>query len=333
VGYWFALWAALVVITVVIGGITRLTESGLAITEWRPVSGILPPVNEAAWQEEFAKYQRIPEYRELNQGMSLADFRRIYLVEYIHRLWARIVGVAIALPAIAIIARGRAGRRVNRRIVLLLMLMALQGAMGWYMVQSGLSERTDVSQYRLAAHLALALVIFGIAVWTASDLLTEHRPSIIDQQSRRLAAAFVGLVALTALAGAVVAGLDAGRAYNTFPLMGGRLVPVGYFQLRPWWRNPFEHVTAVQFNHRVLGVLTALAALGVWWATRSGNRSVRRWGTAVGLTAVIQTGLGIATLLLFVPIPLAALHQAGAVVLLGFALLALAALTGGPVDR
>ncbi len=324
VGRWLAVWAVMVLLTVVVGGVTRLTESGLSITEWKPVSGVIPPIGETAWEEEFAKYQRIPEYREINAGMDLAGFKRIYWVEFVHRFWARIVGLAFAIPLAVFLVRGGLGSPLTRRLVGLLVLLGLQGFMGWWMVASGLTERTDVSQYRLAAHLGLALVIFGITVWTAADLLrTRGDPAAASSGLRRGLLGFLGLVSLTVLAGAFVAGLDAGHAYNTFPLMGGRLVPLGYFQMDPWWVNAFEHVTAVQFNHRVLGVLTALAALAVWWASRQATPGVRVLGMAVGLTGLAQAGLGIATLLLFVPIWLAALHQAGAVVLLGLALLML----------
>lgn len=323
VGRWLAVWAVMVLLTVVVGGVTRLTESGLSITEWRPVSGVIPPLSEAQWMEEFAKYQQIPEYQEINRGMSLGDFQRIYLVEYFHRLWARVVGLAFAIPLAVFLVRGGMGRRLSRRLILLLVLLGIQGAMGWYMVQSGLTERTDVSQYRLAAHLGLALVIFGITLWTAADLLRE-RPATAAGSARRWAVGFTGLVGLTALAGAFVAGLDAGRAYNTFPLMGGRVVPLGYLQRSPWWVNFFEHIPAVQFNHRVLGILTALASVLLWSRLRKdSNLSPRTRGLAgwIGLGGLAQAGLGIATLLLFVPVSVAALHQAGAVVLLGLALL------------
>lgn len=332
VGKWLAVWAVMVLLTVVVGGVTRLTESGLSITEWRPVSGVMPPLSEAQWMEEFAKYQQIPEYQQINRGMSLGDFKRIYLVEYFHRLWARAVGLAFAIPLAVFLLRGGMGRPLSRRLILLLVLLGIQGAMGWYMVQSGLTERTDVSQYRLAAHLGLALVIFGMTIWTAADLLLE-RSATAAGPARRLAVWFTGLVSLTALAGAFVAGLDAGRAYNTFPLMGGRLVPLGYLQRSPWWVNFFEHIPAVQFNHRVLGILTALASVLLWARLRKPSdlpqraRGLAGW---IGIAGLAQAGLGIATLLLFVPVIVAALHQAGAVVLLGLALLLVHSLSARP---
>ena len=325
VGRWFVVWTVMLFITVLIGGITRLTESGLSITEWRPVSGVLPPMSAEAWQEEFDKYRQIPQFRELNSGMSLGEFQRIFWWEWIHRFWARVVGLAIGLPALVLLVRGGLDRVVTRRILALLALMAVQGAMGWYMVASGLSERTSVSQYRLAAHLSVALLLIGLAVWTAADLLAR-RPVMFERRGnpeaakrlRRPVSAFVALVALTAVAGAFVAGLKAGHAYNTFPLMGGRVLPAGYLALDPWWRNLFEHVPAVQFNHRLLGVLTALAGLGLWmWSARSDQAdSFRDWGRAVGVVSLVQVALGIGTLLLLVPIPLAVSHQGGAVVLL-----------------
>lgn len=332
VGRWFVIWTVMLFITIIIGGITRLTESGLSITEWKPVSGVLPPMSAEAWAVEFDKYRQIPQYQEVNRGMSLAEFKRIFWWEWIHRFWARVVGLAIGVPALVLLLRGGLGRVVTRRILLLLFLMAVQGAMGWYMVASGLSERTSVSQYRLAAHLSVALVLIGLAVWTAADLLA--RPPVMFERRgnpaaanrmRRLVAAFVAIVALTAVAGAFVAGLKAGHAYNTFPLMGGRVVPAGYLALDPWWRNLFEHVPAVQFNHRLLGVLTTLAGLGLWMLSARGDQaaSVRGWGRAVGLMSLVQIALGIVTLLMLVPISLAALHQAGAVVLLCFGLLLL----------
>lgn len=338
VGRWFVVWTVMLFITVIIGGITRLTESGLSITEWKPVSGVLPPMNAEAWQVEFDKYRQIPQYQEVNRGMSLAEFKQIFWWEWIHRFWARVVGLAIGLPAVVLLVRGGLGRPVTRRILALLALMAVQGAMGWYMVASGLSERTSVSQYRLAAHLSVALVLIGLAVWTAADLLA--RPPVMFERrgspeaARRLGRvvrAYVALVALTAVAGAFVAGLKAGHAYNTFPLMGGQIIPAGYWGVEPWWRNLFEHIPAVQFNHRLLGVLTALAGLGVWMMSVRTDQtdSVRSRGRAVGIMAVMQVGLGIATLLTLVPTSLAALHQAGGVILLCLGLLLLHATRRG----
>jgi heme a synthase len=323
-GRWLAAWAAMVFLIFPIGAATRLTESGLSLTEWKPVSGVVPPLTDAQWQTEFAKYQQIPEYQQLNRGMTLGEFKRIFLWEFVHRFWARLVGLALLGGLVVFLARRQLEPHIRRRMGGLLLLTGLQGALGWYMVKSGLSLRTDVSQYRLAAHLSLALLVYVVGVWTAADLLRgepEAQPG--TSGVHRGAAALAGLTFLTAVAGAFVAGLDAGKAYNTFPLMGGRIVPDGYLQLTPWWRNLFEHVPTVQFNHRLLGVATVVVALWLWWSARRApvpETAVRLAGMA-GLVALLQTGLGITTLLLAVPIPVAVLHQAGAVALLTLAIL------------
>ncbi len=329
IGLWLAVWAALVLLTVVIGGITRLTESGLSITEWKPVSGTLPPLSAADWEAEFSRYRQIPEYQLHNPGMTLAGFKRIYLVEYVHRLWARLVGLAFAVPFLAFLARRMVSGPLARRLALLLVLLALQGAMGWYMVESGLTVRTDVSQYRLAAHLALALVIYVITVWTAADLLGVGQADgrsggQAESALRRVVAGFALYVFLTVLSGAFVAGLDAGKAWNTFPLMGGRVIPPGYTALTPWYLNLFENPGAVQFHHRLLGLGVLLGAFALWTGgRRSAPPSTRRALGALALLAAAQAGLGVTTLLLAVPIPIAALHQAGAVLVLTAAVLAL----------
>jgi cytochrome c oxidase assembly protein subunit 15 len=284
-----------------------------------------------AWAVEFEKYRQIPQHQQLNADMSLTEFKRIFWWEWIHRFWARVVGLAIGLPALVLLVRGGLGRVVTRRVLLLLFLMAVQGAMGWYMVASGLSGRTSVSQYRLAAHLFVALILIGVAVWTAADLLsTDPAPAARSRQGvlERAARWFVGLVAVTAVSGAFVAGLDAGKLYNTFPLMGGRLVPAGYGAMTPWYRNLFENLIAVQFNHRVLGIAVTLFGVALWWRTRRDESAVGTWGRAVGLMSLLQVGLGIVTLLALVPISLASMHQGGAVVLLCLGLLLLHAARG-----
>ncbi len=322
-----ALWAVMLLLVVVIGGITRLTESGLSIVEWAPVSGVLPPMGDAAWQEAFEAYQQIPEYQELNRGMSLAEFKRIFFWEYLHRLWARLVGLVLAAPLAFFALRRWLPGSLLARLVTLLVLTGLQGALGWIMVMSGLADRTDVSQYRLAAHLGLALIIYVITVWTAADLLSEGEgeqpPDPRYRPMRALAGMLAALVFATSIAGAFVAGIDGGMAYNSFPLMGGRFVPGGYFAMDPWWRNVFENVAAVQFNHRWIGVFTGVLIAVAWLRGRSVPLTgrMRRWLTLLPLVALAQVALGIGTLLLAVPIWLAALHQAGAVILLTVSLL------------
>jgi cytochrome c oxidase assembly protein subunit 15 len=310
----------MVFLTVIIGGATRLTESGLSITEWNPVTGVVPPLSDARWQEEFTKYQRIPEYQQVNRGMSLDQFKVIYLWEYAHRLWARLVGFAFLVPFLWFLLRGRLDRPLAARLWLILGLTGAQAAMGWYMVKSGLTGRTDVSQYRLAAHLGLALVIYLLTVWTAAGLLRPAPNATAELVGgvRRASIGLLGLTFLTAIAGAFVAGLDAGKAYNTFPLMGGRVVPDGYLLLHPWFRNLFENVATVQFNHRLLGLATLVAAL--WVRIRAGEARIpvaaRDFAGLAALVAVGQAVLGISTLLFAVPIPIAVLHQGGAVLLL-----------------
>ena len=328
IGIWLAIWAGMVLLTVVIGGVTRLTESGLSITEWKPVTGIVPPLTEDAWADAFQQYQQIPEYQRLNQGMTLAEFKRIFFWEYVHRLWARLVGAALAIPFVVFLLRGGLPGKLTGRLAGLLVLTGLQGVLGWYMVTSGLSARVDVSQYRLAAHLGLALVIYVVTVWTAADLLVDRTvtaqatgPS--PRRLRRSAVTLAGLVFLTAVAGAFVAGINGGLAYNTFPLMGGRVVPSGYGAMDPWWTNLFENIAAVQFNHRLLGILSVLGAVLLWAFGRrvAADPWSRALLTALPLVALLQVGLGVATLLLRVPVGIAALHQAGALLLLTVAVL------------
>ncbi len=325
-GIWLAVWSVFLLLLVVIGGVTRLTEAGLSITEWQPITGVLPPLGAAAWQAEFSKYQSIPEFQQLHSWMTLGDFQRIFLTEYIHRLWARLLGVAFVGPLVVFVWRRGLGSALTWRLLALVVLMGLQGAMGWYMVKSGLAVRTSVSQYRLAAHLALALVIFAVSVWTAADLLRAPARGAGDPRLRgygRAATAFTLLVFVNAIAGAFVAGLRAGKIYNTFPLMGGQVVPAGYGQLAPWYANLFENPAAVQFNHRLLGIAIVVAALILWWVGRTQPlpEGVRRFSRGLAGMAVLQVVLGISTLLLVVPVSLAALHQGGAVILFALALL------------
>jgi cytochrome c oxidase assembly protein subunit 15 len=317
VAAWLFFCCAMIFAMVVIGGVTRLTESGLSITEWKPVSGAIPPLTAEAWQDAFAKYREIPEYRERNAGMTLAEFKNIYWWEFIHRLWGRLIGVVYAVPLLWFVLRGQVRGPLAWKLGGIFVLGGLQGVLGWYMVQSGLVERIDVSQYRLTAHLGLALLIYAATLWTALDLL---RPGGGSTPFGRAALAFSALAFLTMLAGGFVAGLDAGMAYNTFPLMDGRLVPAGYLDETPWWLNLFENVAAVQFNHRLLGIATLAGAVALAIAGRNAAPRARALALATGFMAVLQVALGIATLLLVVPIPLAAAHQAGAVALLTFAL-------------
>lgn len=298
---------------VVIGGITRLTESGLSITEWRPVGGAIPPLSETEWQRVFELYQQIPEYQQINRGMTLAEFKGIFWWEYIHRLWGRLIGVVFALPFLYFLVRGRVRRPLVPHLLVMFALGGLQGALGWFMVQSGLSERTDVSQYRLAAHFMAAIAVYSYMFWIALTLL-RPAPAGDARQLRPHLQGIGALLLATLTFGAFVAGLNGGLVYNTFPLMGGQLVPGDAFATTA---SPFEDPVTAQFIHRWLAVAAVALIIALWF---------RRHGAAarpihlLALMALAQLGLGIATLLLMVPIPLAALHQAGAVLLWTLAL-------------
>jgi cytochrome c oxidase assembly protein subunit 15 len=329
IAVWLLVCAAMIVVMLVLGGITRLTESGLSITEWQPISGVLPPLSEAAWQAEFAKYREIPQFQLLHSWMSIEDFKTIYFWEWLHRLWGRLIGLAFAAPFLWFLLRRRIPSGLLPRLAGILVFGGLQGVLGWVMVKSGLVDRVEVSQYRLVAHLGLAIVLYAAILWTALDLLWPPPPGARPAAGlRRAAEAIAGLVFLTLLAGGFVAGLNAGLTYNTFPLMDGALVPEGYWQLQPWWRNFFENVAAVQFDHRLLALASLAAIIAFWLA---GHRHAlaargRRALDALLAMALLQVALGVATLLLVVPLPLAAAHQAGAVLLFTAALAACHAL-------
>ncbi len=334
IGRWLAAWAVSLFLLVLIGGGTRLTESGLSITEWKPVSGVIPPLTDAAWQAAFDKYKQIPQYAQMNAGMTLAQFKGIFWWEFIHRLWARVVGVVFVAPLVWLWIRRRIPRDLIPPLAALGVLMGLQGAMGWYMVASGLTARVNVSQYRLAAHLSLALVIYLYTVWTADRLLrgNDHGEGTGDggrvtehgRTTRRFLAALLGLAAITVVSGAFVAGLRAGHIYNEFPMMGAGLVPDGYAAMSPAWVNLFENPAAAQFNHRWLAIATLLAVVVVWFRARpraTGTLRVRL--DLVCVAAALQVALGITALLLSVPVVVGVAHQAGALLLLTTLTLAL----------
>jgi cytochrome c oxidase assembly protein subunit 15 len=286
----------LIFLMVVVGGITRLTLSGLSITEWKPVIGIVPPLSDADWAAEFAKYRQIPEYWAIHFAMSLDEFKSIYFWEYFHRLLGRLIGVAFAVPFIWFLARRRLPRRLAPPLAGILLLGFLQGALGWYMVESGLADRVEVSQYRLVAHLALALAIYAAILWTALGIVRGPSPDP-SPGWRRAAEVVLVLVALTILAGGFVAGTRAGLTYNTFPLMDGRLVPAGYAQLQPLWVNWFENIATIQFDHRALAAVTVTAVFLLWAAGLRSNLPIpaRKALHALLAVAVLQVALGIST--------------------------------------
>ncbi|HVI99514.1 MAG TPA: COX15/CtaA family protein [Sphingomonas sp.] len=313
--YWLFAVAGLIVLMVVVGGITRLTESGLSITEWKPISGIIPPLTHAQWVAEFDNYKRIPEYTELNRGMTLAGFKAIFFWEFAHRLLGRVIGLAFGLPLLWFWLRNRIPVGYGWRLVGLLALGGLQGAIGWWMVVSGLSVRTDVSHIRLAVHLVTALIILSGIVWTALDLLALHRNPLARPARLHL----VGAIALLLLLGQIVygaftAGLDAGYAFASWPLMGGSLFPAGVPMLDPAWTNAIDNPVVVQFIHRWLAFVAAAGLLVL--ALKARATGARGAGAAVLGLVVLQIALGVATLLSGVLIDIAVAHQANAALLL-----------------
>ncbi|MEJ0013035.1 MAG: COX15/CtaA family protein [Bauldia sp.] len=311
---WLHLVALMIIGIVVVGGATRLTHAGLSITEWQPVHGVIPPLSDADWQDEFSKYQQIPEF-QLNPGMTLADFKGIFWWEWGHRLLARLIGVVVLLPLVLLWATGRIERALKPRLVAILLLIGLQGAVGWWMVASGLELRTDVSQYRLTTHLTLACFILAYVLWTARSLAPSYTPAATP--TRAAAVLIVALAFVQIFLGGLVAGLDAGLTFNTWPLMDGALVPSGLFLQEPWWRNIFENVATVQFDHRLGGyVLFAVSLLYALFASRTPQAPGSQ---RLAFLVLLQASLGVATLLTMVALPLALLHQLGAVIVLSYA--------------
>jgi cytochrome c oxidase assembly protein subunit 15 len=319
---WLFAVAALVLAMVSLGGATRLTGSGLSITEWKPIIGMLPPLTEADWQEAFRKYQQIPQYEYANKGMSLAAFKVIFWWEWAHRNLGRLIGIAFAMPFLVFLARGWISRRLGLNLAGIFALGGLQGLVGWYMVSSGLSERIDVSHYRLALHLGLAVLILGALLWAALSLQDGEEASGQGSAASRAAAVGIAMgVFVQILLGALVAGLKAGQAYNTWPLMDGRIIPSGLGAIEPWYLNLFENAMTVQFNHRV--VAYGLVVAVVWRAAvlfgSTARRGERRSAGCLALAVVMQLGLGIWTLLSHVPPALGVAHQAMAAIVFALA--------------
>lgn len=328
VAIWLLACCAMIFAMVVIGGVTRLTESGLSIMEWAPLMGALPPLSDAEWQRVFDLYRAIPQYGAVNAGMDLAAFKGIFWWEWTHRLWGRLIGVVFLLPFLWFLIRRRIPEGLAPHLAVLFLLGGLQGFLGWYMVSSGFAGRVSVSQYRLVVHLALALAIYGYMLWLAFGLLrpaTAPGALALAASLRRGVAALLGLAAVTMALGGFTAGLDGGLLYNTFPLMNGRLLPEEFLATSPAWLDPFENPATAQLVHRWLAVALAVASLALWAGSRRQALAAeaRRALDLVALMTLVQLGLGVATLLLAVPIPLAALHQAGAVILLSLLLWAL----------
>lgn len=326
---WLMIVAAMIVAMVLVGGATRLTESGLSIVEWKVVTGTLPPLSERDWNEAFEAYKKIPQYAQMNAGMSLSDFKKIFWWEWAHRLLGRVIGFVFLLPFLFFLMRGWVAPRFRAQLWGIFALGALQGAVGWWMVASGLSARINVSQYRLAVHLTLALIIYGAIVWLITRMSDSHvsEPERREARERSLARSYrrarLSIIVMTAMVyvqlylGALVAGLRAGYIYNTWPLIDGVLLPARerlWFET-PWWRNLFENMLMVQFNHRMMAY--ALLAVALWHAYESWRHKQAQPLAAMILASVIvQIALGVATLLLIVPLGIALAHQAVALIVL-----------------
>ena len=324
VATWLLFCAAVVFGMILLGGVTRLTNSGLSMVEWKPLMGAIPPLSEQAWQETFDKYRQFPEYRKVNRGMSLDDFKSIFMFEYLHRLLGRLIGVLFAVPLLYFAWRRAFRPGLTPKLWLLFFLGGCQGLLGRYMVKSGLVDNPRVSQYRLTAHLGLAVAIYAYMLWLAFELLDrprEHSAQAISSLGR-CSLVLVALLYLMILSGGLVAGTRAGFAYSTWPLMGDSFIPRGLYAGTPAWLDMFEDITTVQFNHRMFAyLLVVLIVAFAGWVYRSGPAGRARRAVSVLLLALAaQVVLGISTLLLHVPVPLAAAHQGGAMLLLTAAL-------------
>jgi cytochrome c oxidase assembly protein subunit 15 len=319
IALWLFACCALVFAMVVLGGVTRLTGSGLSMVDWHPISGVVPPLSEAQWQAEFQNYQTSPEYQKINRGMSLAAFKSIFLFEYAHRVLGRAIGVAFLLPFVYFFVRRMLDRALLTRLAGVFVLGALQGLLGWYMVKSGLVDNPHVSQYRLTAHLALAVLIYGYMLWLGLRLWYEgEHHEAAPPRLRNTTFAVSALIVVTLLSGGFVAGLKAGLIYNTFPLMNGQWIPDGLLAVEPAILNLFENIVTVQFDHRLLAMTTLVAVLALWlYAIRQPLTGRMRTGFhLLAVLTCVQVGLGVATLLLRVPVSLGAAHQGAALLLL-----------------
>jgi len=315
---WLGICCVLVFAMVVLGGVTRLTDSGLSMVRWEPISGMLPPFNQAAWQAEFDHYRQYPEYQKINAGMSLAAFKRIFYFEYTHRMLGRLIGLVFAIGFVWLWIRKHLSRPLVPHLIAMFVLGGLQGLLGWYMVKSGLVEIPHVSQYRLTAHLGLAISVYLYMLWVLFKLLESRSAPVVSRGLRRASLGLGVLVFVTVLSGGFVAGLKAGHAFNTFPLMAGQWIPPGYLALDPIWRNFFENIATVQFNHRLLAISTfALVLVFVIRVMKDkALQPLHKPTLTLAGVATIQVALGISTLLWFVPVALGAMHQAVALILL-----------------
>jgi heme a synthase len=336
---WLYTGAALTFLILVIGGITRLTQSGLSIVDWRPIMGVIPPLTEAQWWEAFDQYRAYPEYQLLRQGMTLAEFQFIFFWEYLHRMVARLIGLVFLIPFVFFWLRGYLNRPLTGRLLLLFALGAAQGVMGWLMVASGLVDVPHVSHYRLAAHLSLAFAIFGCCLWFARDLAIGPARSPLGASTmrtlRRGLYLLGGLLGVQIVWGAFVAGMKAGFVFNTFPLMAGRLVPPQLLEMQPLVANFFENAITVQWTHRVLGTILGAAAIWLYLKVRrmEVDAVTMRLNLAFFALILAQYGLGVLTLIYRVPVSLGVAHQAMAMVIFGVWIVWVHHLRTAPVAR
>jgi cytochrome c oxidase assembly protein subunit 15 len=322
---WLLVVCALIFAMVVLGGVTRLTRSGLSMVEWSPIMGVVPPIGQEAWQETFDKYRQFPEYQKINKGMSLEAFKSIFWFEYSHRVLGRAIGLAFLIPFLFFWIKGYIKKPLVPKLVILFILGGLQGLLGWYMVKSGLVDKPHVSQYRLTAHLSAALLIYGYMFWVALDLLTGRNTlteSSGIRKLRRLGLITSITIVIMIISGGFVAGTKAGLVFNTFPLMSGQWLPPGGMSMAPWYMNFFENLATIQFNHRLFAVVLFLMVPVYWILARKLrlDRHTQLGFHALVLMLFIQLALGISTLLLVVPVWLGATHQAGALILFAMAL-------------
>jgi cytochrome c oxidase assembly protein subunit 15 len=322
IAYWLLGICLLVFLMVVIGGVTRLTGSGLSMVEWKPITGFIPPFTQSDWQLLFDSYRQYPEFIKVNHAMDLAGFKGIFWLEFIHRVLGRLIGLAFLLPFLYFLIRGMIPRNLTPKLIVMFILGGLQGLLGWYMVKSGLVNDPHVSHYRLTAHLMLAVAIYAYILWTALNLIADEKPytgftpDILNLPGKTLL--LMVFVVVTMISGGFVAGLKAGLIYNTFPLMGDNLIAPGVFAMQPWYMAMLDDAITVQFNHRILALSTFFLILAVYIYHRQLNlpSRTRMLFNLVLITAVIQVTLGISTLLLRVPVAIAASHQAVALILL-----------------
>ncbi len=330
---WLLVCLFLIFAMVILGGVTRLTGSGLSMVNWKPVHGIIPPLTQQQWQVEFGHYQASPEFKKINRDMDVNAFKSIFWFEYSHRLLGRLIGLVFLIPFLYFWFRKQIKPGLTPKLIIMFFLGGLQGLLGWYMVKSGLVSNPHVSQYRLTAHLMSAIIIYAFILWAILDLAEQrvYQPLLNSSITgwRIGSSVLTGLIVVTIISGGFVAGLKAGLIFNTFPLMGGQWLPEGINALSPWYQNLFENKVTVQFDHRVLAIGTGLILIA-WYlsgCSKFNDISIKRSFKLIGMMIIIQLALGISTLLLQVPVWLGASHQAGALVLLTFMLMNVHALS------